>query len=622
MSSPVFAKPRTPAHDFGTSRSGALPFDWRTLHGDLLQIVEDACTEQELLDWVVELARSLSGALLVVYYRTDEAGNLRPARESSPVSDTSGLRMDAECLPRFAAIAHEHKKLAGQDVGNAQQVLALPVFASSRTDVLCVLLPQGAQAVETAVSVLQMLIGHVALWHERQTARAFDRDATNSAALLELAGDVAGSSDTAAAARMLAQRLREFLDCDIVAVGLPASDGQACRLAALSGVDEFDPSSEMARACEAALRECWFRNTPGKWPPPSTADRHLLVAHERLSELGGGCRVRSLPIRGAAGNPVSALLLMSTTDWNPRCDSFLSTCSETLGSFIDAASRAKHGSIFGRWCSAAWLPRTLRRRLIWAAAIAAVCTLALPVHYRVPCQCVLEPVVRRFVAAPYDGIFEKSLVKPGDVVEANQVLGRLDGRELRYEAAGLAAEQNRAAKSRDVSMASGKVATAQISKLEMDRLEQKRRLLLDRLEHLEIKSPLAGMVISGDLERSQGVPVTVGQVLYEVAPITQMVAEVAIADEDRSYARLGQTVRIELDAYSDEVLTGRLSRIHPRSETRDDDNVFIGEVVLDNPRGILKPGMRGRAKIVTDRQPLAWIVLHRPLERLAAWIGW
>jgi len=45
------------------------------------------------------------------------------------------------------------------------------------------------------------------------------------------------------------------------------------------------------------------------------------------------------------------------------------------------------------------------------------------------------------VAAPFMGIFEKSLVKPGDLVSRDQLLGRMDGREVRWEARpGLAIE--------------------------------------------------------------------------------------------------------------------------------------------------------------------------------------
>jgi multidrug resistance efflux pump len=186
--------------------------------------------------------------------------------------------------------------------------------------------------------------------------------------------------------------------------------------------------------------------------------------------------------------------------------------------------------------------------------------------------------------------------------------------------AGIEAEQSRAGKSRDVNMATSKVAAAQIDRLEMERLEHKRRLMTSRLEHLEIKSPLDGIVLTGDLQRSEGVSLTVGQPLYEIAPLDQMLVEVAIDDREISHVRVGMDVALQLDAFPGVSWTGRLERIHPRAEIRDETNVFIGEVALDNANHTLRPGMKGRAKVAADRHTLFWIVFHEPWEWVMSWM--
>ena len=111
-------------------------------------------------------------------------------------------------------------------------------------------------------------------------------------------------------------------------------------------------------------------------------------------------------------------------------------------------------------------------------------------------------------------------------------------------------------------MAEGKLASAQIDSLEMQRLDLKRTLLADRTEHLDIKSPIDGIVVSSDLQRCEGVPVTIGQVLYEVAPLEQMVAEVAIPDEEVSHVRAAMPVKICLDSQPG-AFRGQLEKIHP-----------------------------------------------------------
>ena len=140
-----------------------------------------------------------------------------------------------------------------------------------------------------------------------------------------------------------------------------------------------------------------------------------------------------------------------------------------------------------------------RRKATWSAVAVLGAALFLPWPYKVSCDCEIQPATRRFVAAPYAGIFETSLVEPGDLVRRDQVLARMDGRDIRLELASLSAEQDRFGKERVVNMAAGKVAAAQIGSLELERLALKRRLLTSREESLNITSPIEGIVVSGDL---------------------------------------------------------------------------------------------------------------------------
>lgn len=171
-------------------------------------------------------------------------------------------------------------------------------------------------------------------------------------------------------------------------------------------------------------------------------------------------------------------------------------------------------------------------------------------------------------------------------------------------------------------MAAGKTAAAQIDQLETQRQEVKRQLLERRLANLEIKSPVDGIVVAGDLQRSEGVTVGVGQVLYEVAPLGQMTAELAITDEEIAGVASGMPVTLRLDSQPQRQWSGSLVRIHPRSVTREKDNVFLGEIPLDNTDGALRPGMKGRANIRTGSRSLAWVLFHRPWNYLTSWLDW
>ena len=202
------------------------------------------------------------------------------------------------------------------------------------------------------------------------------------------------------------------------------------------------------------------------------------------------------------------------------------------------------------------------------------------------------------------------------------ILARMDGRDIRWELAGLIAEHSRETKKRDVAMAAHDVVTAQLAKLEMEKLQLNMDMLDERADNLGIKSPIDGIVISGDQERAEGAPLTAGQTLFEVAPLDEIVVEIAIPEEEIRFVQKGHQAVIRLDAYPRRDWTGKLLTIHPRSESKDDRNVFIGEVRMDNIDDILRPGMNGQARITAGRHPLIWNLFHKPFESVLTWLGW
>ena len=81
-------------------------------------------------------------------------------------------------------------------------------------------------------------------------------------------------------------------------------------------------------------------------------------------------------------------------------------------------------------------------------------------------------------------------------------------------------------------------------------------------------------------------------------------------------------MEIRLEAYPWRKWKGTVANIWPRSEIRDDENVYIAEVKLDNSDLQLRPGMKGRAKITGERHLLVWNLFHKPCESLLLWLGW
>jgi len=409
------------------------------------------------------------------------------------------------------------------------------------------------------------------------------------------------------------------------------------KIVAVSDTDEFDSASESGRAitavgrasrssrttvacCDGAPLE--FADQPDDALAPDRADGiRPLADYGRATGCDGALYVPLLDSRREIyGGLLVALRRERLT--NPAHRQLIERMATLLGIQMGLVVDARRG--LGE--------RIVRDGRSWAAsrrgrlaAIVAGLVLALlvvPWPYRVAARSQLQLVERRFIAAPFDGILAETFVASGDVVAANQRLAQLDDRLLEIELASRTAEMTSQQKRRDAALARGDVAESQIADHEVQRLTAEIELVQSRLANLEIRSPIDGVIVSGDLDKAEGAPVETGQQLFEVGPLDQMVVEVSIPETDIARVEIGDRIALRLDAYPTRRWTGAIERIHPRSEIIDDASVFVAEVHLDNPDGLLRPGMKGRARISTGWRPLGWKLFHRPLESAATWLPW
>jgi len=420
-----------------------------------------------------------------------------------------------------------------------------------------------------------------------------ERELSILASCVDLMNEILTSRTRQEACQRLAQGLRTYLSASRVAIGT-CDARQRIRLAAVS-----DMASVSRDGPETARLEGQLRSTLST----TDHDRDAVTSFHLINNDGAivaVCRVE-----------------FSQPPQSNQLKQFLAVAPSHLGVSLAAVP-----------ISVSWNTRAARQFTLYCkswkltAAIAAV-SLALtiiPIADPIYCRCTIEPSVRRYVAAPFAGILEEAFVRPGDHVIVGQILARLDGRELRNELTQLRAEYQRAAKSQDIELAAGKPGAAQIHKLEMGRLDEKCRLIELRLSQLEVRSPLDGVILAGDLQRSQGVPLSVGQTLFEVAPLDRVCVEIAIDDHDIDLTQVRQPVRVSIDGKPWQSWHGEVEHIHPRAEIRDGNNVFVAEMGLDDADE-LQPGMAGRATLYGERRPLGWILVRNLLWRMSQWLG-
>jgi len=439
--------------------------------------------------------------------------------------------------------------------------------------------------------------------------------------LVALNSSIAQATDVHQAELLAVNRLRALLNAGQVVLARRESAGSGFRIAAVSDVEMVDATSEpvrlMQQACVAFSDE---------------AD--ITTCHPDQANIS----VAALPLKNYASlHATAAAAVRGTSDrGRPHTLFLVAAASSTFSSDEDQRRLATTCRLVGQqlkllrdskrtpWqLTRSWLKNVSTRRgwqLAAAISLFSLIGLAIPSPYRIACDAELQPVVRRFVAAPFDAVLQQASVKNGDIVQAGQVLAELDGRQLRLEISGLQAEYQAQVKASNSALARGSVAESQIATKQMEQIQAKIDLLHNRLGRLHIRSPIAGVIVSGDLDDAEGAPLEMGVQLFEVAPLDRMQVAVHIPEREIQHARVGMPVTLKLDAFPFDNWTGALTRIHKRAEIVDDSNVFVGELELENAHSRLRPGMKGRVTLQGDHHPLGWNWFHHAGDRLLGWL--
>lgn len=602
--------------------------EWlQRLQQGMLRLTVAATTEHELLCGLASLLQShdVPAAQRPFALAYQESGGDGNAEKPIHLDCGKGRTHDPQLSRQLASVCLAACRSGEIDIRRqivpAQTVIAAPLLPHANRRAFAVAFAGEDAAVERVLLVQQLAV-HVALWQATSRQRQDEAQDQDAAVTVDLLTHLASATDLQGACFDLAARLAHKLPCRRVVVGIRRSNGR-CSVAAFSDVADFDRRSDVVQRIEAAMDETSGRQTACCWPNPPDSHSQQALTFNSLCTATSAAAAAGVPLRDATGRDVGAVISLCEDERDvAECVRFLSAAAPALAAALDALQQNEGSRLvrLSRVASRQW--RSLRAKVALAVVLLTAAAMLVPVPYNVTCDCRVEPVTRRFAVAPFDGTLERSLVKPGDLVRAGDVLARMDGREIRFERAGVRAELQQALKKRDAAQASHSYADQRIAALEAERLELQLQLLDHRAENLEIKSPVDGIVVSGDLERAEGAPLTVGQTLFEIGPLDQMILEVAVPDADIGLVEAGQPVRVRLDAFPGDSWQLALSNLHPRSEIRDDRNVFVAEAAMENPAGRLRPGMQGRAKVQTPSRALAWILFHRPWEELTKRVSW
>lgn len=517
---------------------------------------------------------------------------------------------------------------AGSDVGQACDIVASPLIVDGRLiGAVCVELTARSEAKQRAA--MQVISWGMA-WLEI-LVRYLESSATMRLSIVvETIAKAVAHDHFLASATAVVNELARQLACARVSVGF--HEGEEMCVAAISNTARLEERANLVRATAAAMNEAVDQDQRVVVPAPDGDHVTLALAHEQLRAQFGAPAICTVPL-SQDGEAFGAMTFERSGDrlFDGQTVTLCETIASIAGPILQTKRlaqlswtararnvlRAQTGKLFGKG------HHTLK---VSAAAVAAMLLLMVFAmgEYRVDADAKLEGTIQRVVVAPFDGYLAEAPVRAGDIVEQNQILARLDDRDLKLELAKWSGERAQLIKAQREALATHERAELSILRARLDQAEAELALVEEKLARTRLTAPLAGIVVTGDLSQSLGAPLERGEVLFEVAPLDGYRIMLEVDERDIAYVKTGQQGTLALSGLPHEFHTFTVERILPISTAEDGQNFFRVEATLTDSADSLRPGMAGVGKIDAGEHRLVWIWTHGLIDwfRLALWKWW
>jgi HlyD family secretion protein len=284
----------------------------------------------------------------------------------------------------------------------------------------------------------------------------------------------------------------------------------------------------------------------------------------------------------------------------------------------------------------------------------------------------VEPISKVEIKSKANGIIERLRVDVGDVVKAGDVLAELDKENLQAllreasanvqaaDAALLAAkaqlEKNKVeAEGPDVEFAKRAAKRAEdlasqklVAQSEFDAAQSAYELAVNRqkvakgqlvvsqakvseaaaevaqaranleraeeeLRNATIRAPIAGMVLTRDVEMGSSVSSILNlganaTLVMTLGDIKEVFVRGKVDEADIGQVKYEQPARISVETFKDRKFDGRVTLISPMGAEKDNVTTFEVKVSIDNPGNELKANMTANAEIILEQRPNALIV--------------
>jgi multidrug efflux pump subunit AcrA (membrane-fusion protein) len=475
----------------------------------------------------------------------------------------------------------------------------------------------------------------------------------------ELTAKFHDSLDVDATAYRIANESRAWLAVDRVTVLL--SNASAAQALAMSGVDRADRRADLVRTLEnlgaavtATGEALLFDGTQTALPPEIDDRVHAFLEHSPAKTLVMIPLFRSVPQGTTERGPAIACLVVECFDSVTDVDGLRARLRAIVPHAASALANARqHARVPG----AVWFDRVaildrhwLMTRMGIATSVIAVIALALaliPSDFKVEARGELQPVTRREIFAPADGVIGDVRVKHGQMVAKGEVLLTLTQSQLELEMARVTGELQTAEK---------RLAATQSLRLEPNRtkedsaqrahqfsaeeeelkeliksLKKQEGILNSHRAELTVRSPLAGKVLTWNVEPLLTArPVARGQQLMTVADVTGaweldlQVPDDRIGHVLNAQHAVDRPLRVEFVTATDpgnvyQTTVGKIAQT-AESVREGEPTVKVTATVEPNTIPDPRPGAEVIAQIDCGRRSIGYVWFHDLIDAIRSWL--
>ncbi len=138
---------------------------------------------------------------------------------------------------------------------------------------------------------------------------------------------------------------------------------------------------------------------------------------------------------------------------------------------------------------------------------------------------------------------------------------------------------------------------------EVQQAEAELEMARVRLNRSVIRAPISGVVIQKTVEAGQTVAASLSSPpLVKIAELTDMKVDAWVDEADIGKVKVGQDVEFQVDSYPGRIFRGRVVRIFPSPQIKDNVVTYDTEIRLPNDDLALKPGMTANVTIILARK--------------------